>query len=246
MSKKIDRDLQVIAKELHAAVKRETTDIIAIGDLLIEANEQLDHGEWLPWLEENFGSSISTASNYMKAARFAAIFPTVVNLKLRPTALYQLGDDFDLEPDLRDFDRKTINAILREAQTKWVNADRVREIAEALKPKPEPALEELEAARAAATAAEQDEIHAILDGPPPELPPAPEAIVRDVILPSFDQAIKTLANLQTKSLGKFAGTAHGAHHIRAIADFLRGVANVIDRQEKHISDELEPGHETPR
>ena len=68
MSKKISRDLKVITKELHAALKREAADIVAIGDLLIEAHAQLEHGEWLPWLAENFGSSVSTADNYMAAA----------------------------------------------------------------------------------------------------------------------------------------------------------------------------------
>jgi hypothetical protein len=73
---------------LHAALKREAADIIAIGDLLIEAHNQLDHGEWLPWLAENFGSSVSTADNYMAAARLAAKYPSIGNLRLRPTALY--------------------------------------------------------------------------------------------------------------------------------------------------------------
>ena len=201
MSKKIKRDLKVITNELHAAQKREAADVIAIGKLLNEAKEQLlEHGEWLPWLAENFDSSVSTAENYMNAARFAAKFPTVGNLRLRPTALYLLGGE------LEHFDRKTINAILRESETKWVNADRVREIAEALRPEPEPepepTLEEIKSAQA-----EADDI---VDGPPPENPPAPEATVHDVILRPFDQAIKTLANLQTKSLEKFAATAQGS------------------------------------
>jgi Protein of unknown function (DUF3102) len=237
MSKKIKRDLKVITKELHAAQKREAADVIAIGKLLNEAKDLLEHGEWLPWLAENFGSSDSTAENYMNAARFAAKFPTVGNLMLRPTALYALGNDLD-----QDFDCKTIDAILREAETKWVTADRVWEIAEELmpqpepKPAPEPTLEEIEAERATAETAAQAEIDDILDGPPPELPPAPKATVQDVILPSFEQAIKTLTNLQTKSLEKFAGTAHRVHDIRAIADFLHGVADLIDRQQKQISD----------
>jgi hypothetical protein len=226
MSKKINRDRKVITKELHVALKREAADVIAIGALLIEAHNQLGHGGWLPWLAENFDSSVSTAENYMNAARFAAKFPTVGNLRLRPTALYVLGNDLDLE----NFDRKTINAIFREAETKWVNADRVSEIAKSLqKPKPPKTIEEIEA-ETAAEAAVQAETDDIVDGPPPELPPAPEATIHDVILPSFDQAIKTLANPQTKSLEKFAGTAHRAHDLRAIADFLKAVADMIERQ----------------
>ena len=66
------------------------TDVINIGNLLLEAKEQLKHGEWLPWLKANFGSSIRSAQNYMAAARFAAKYATVAHLRLRPTALYLL------------------------------------------------------------------------------------------------------------------------------------------------------------
>jgi hypothetical protein len=59
--------------------------------LLLEAKEQLEHGEWLPWLETYFGKSVRTAQNYMDAARFAIKYATVAHLMLRPTALYVLG-----------------------------------------------------------------------------------------------------------------------------------------------------------
>ena len=54
----------------------------------------------------------------------------------------------------------------------------------------------------------------------------------DVILPSFDQAIRTLANLQTKQLEKFTDTKHEAHDIRAIGDFLHNVADMIEKLRK--------------
>jgi hypothetical protein len=162
----------------------------------------------------------------MAAARFAAKFPTIGNLRLRPTVLYVLGHDLASPSGM--YDRKAIRAIFSEAKTKWVNAQRAQEIASLQKPKPSETIEEMKAKTTAETAA-QEEIDDILDGPPPELPPAPEATIHNVILPSFDQAIKTLANLQTKSFEKFAGTVHRVHEIRAIADFLNDVANVIDR-----------------
>jgi Protein of unknown function (DUF3102) len=48
---KIKRELGVIASDLRAALKNETNNIIAIGDLLIEAKAALKHGDWLGWLE---------------------------------------------------------------------------------------------------------------------------------------------------------------------------------------------------
>ena len=51
------RAIAQIADDLAAALKRESADIIAIGGLLIEAKDSLDHGKWLPWLKTNFGSS---------------------------------------------------------------------------------------------------------------------------------------------------------------------------------------------
>jgi hypothetical protein len=90
MIEKVRRDINVIVGELQTALKCETADIIAIGDLLLEAQEQVEHGGWLTWLKTNFGSSIRTAQNYMNAARFASKNATVAHLKLRPSALYFL------------------------------------------------------------------------------------------------------------------------------------------------------------
>ena len=48
------RPLPTIEAELRVALKRETFDIIAIGDLLTEAKRQVGHGRWLPWLTRQF------------------------------------------------------------------------------------------------------------------------------------------------------------------------------------------------
>jgi hypothetical protein len=235
MSKKVSRALSQITSELQTALKRETDDIIAIGALLNEANAQLDHGEWLSWLSENFGSSVSTAYNYMKTAKFVAKFPTVGNFKLRPSALYELANDLDDPSGL--YDCKAIRAIFKAAKNKWISGSQARDIAEELQKPPEPpplSEEELAAemaARQALDAAREAELNAILNGPPPELPPAPETSVHDVILPSFNQAVWTLKNLQTKPLEKFAGSYHSAADIRVIGDFLHQVADVIEKTE---------------
>ena len=228
MSRRPKRAIEAIAKQLQAAMKREVTDIIAIGSLLIEAQEQLDYGEWLAWLEEHFGSTDRTAENYMNAARFAAKFETVSNLKLRPTALYLLGKELDDPTSF--YNRKAIKAILKAAETEWINADRAREIAASLQPKPKPlkTLDEIRTEMAAAAEMEA-EIDDILAGSP-ELPPAPEAIIHDVILPPFDQALATLAHLQTKPLASFVATTHEPDRIRALIIFLQEVADAIEKR----------------
>jgi hypothetical protein len=241
--KKAVRDLTQITAELQIALKRETQDIISIGKLLIEAQAQLEHGEWLPWLKdkEHFGSSIRTAENYMCAAKVAAKFATVANLKelrLRPSALYAMGRA--LETDDETFTPEAIAAIFKEAESAWVSGSRVYEIAEELwKPPPEPDVEEVspaepEPAADVAAAARRSEEDDILDGPPPELPPAPEA-AHDVVLPAFDQAIRQLTYLQTKPLDSFAGSEHSAHDIRTVGDFLLDIASARERSETHES-----------
>jgi hypothetical protein len=54
----------------------------------------------------------------------------------------------------------------------------------------------------------------------------------DLILSPFDQAIKTLASLQTKPLDNFVDTAHKPDDIRAIGDFLHRVADTIQQKQK--------------
>jgi hypothetical protein len=82
------RPLDDIAADIH---KLQRSSLFAIGDLLIEAKEQLlDHGEFLPWLEGHFEWSEDTAENYMGASRLAAKFRNIRNLKLAKTTIYEL------------------------------------------------------------------------------------------------------------------------------------------------------------
>jgi len=230
MSKKISRSLKVITGELQIEMKRETNSIITIGNLLLEAHEQIEHGAWLDWLGENFSMSVSSCENYMNAARAARKFPTVANLKLRASALYLLGNQKD---DDELFDVNAIKAILAEAETKWVSETRAWNIAISMRPKPADEAEIVDWDDAEEEAeAEMAEVDAILDGAPPELPAPPEAVVHDVILPSFDQAIKTLTGLQTKPLSKFTDTTYAPNDIRSISDFLREVADNVDRKSR--------------
>lgn len=76
MSAALAIDLRVQAAEIneqHAACESSYGHALAhafhAGRLLIEAKDQLGHGEWLPWLSENVAFSEDTAENYMRLAR---------------------------------------------------------------------------------------------------------------------------------------------------------------------------------
>src|SRR6516162_8613974 len=88
------RSLDAIADEIHGLERK---GIFEIGDLLLEARAQCEHGDWLSWLSTEFAWSTSTAENYMAVSRLGAKFPTVGNLKLAARSLYELasrnGDD---------------------------------------------------------------------------------------------------------------------------------------------------------
>jgi DNA repair exonuclease SbcCD ATPase subunit len=63
------RDIEVITAEIQFYKAQAGTAIIEIGNRLIEAKEQLKHGEWLPWLSEKVDFSESSAQNFMRIAR---------------------------------------------------------------------------------------------------------------------------------------------------------------------------------
>jgi DUF3102 family protein len=88
--------LNRLAAKLRTALRRETTNTIEIGDILIESRKLFanGHGEWLPWLEENFDLSIRTAQRYIAAAEYAAhqMRHGVSHFSnLAPTVLYALA-----------------------------------------------------------------------------------------------------------------------------------------------------------
>jgi hypothetical protein len=52
-----------------AAAKRGAAHAMAAGDLLIEAKDQVPHGQWLLWLRDHCSMSERTAQLYMRMAR---------------------------------------------------------------------------------------------------------------------------------------------------------------------------------
>ena len=64
-----ERDIETITGEILEAKRAGGEAILTIGRCLIEAKEQLPHGEWLPWLNERVDLSERTAQKFMKLAR---------------------------------------------------------------------------------------------------------------------------------------------------------------------------------
>lgn len=63
------RDIETITGEILEAKRAGGEAILTIGRCLIEAKEQIPHGEWLPWLNERVEFSERTARNFMRLAR---------------------------------------------------------------------------------------------------------------------------------------------------------------------------------
>ena len=63
------RDIETITAEVLELKNTAGNAILDIGRRLIEAKDVLDHGEWLPWLEERVEFSERTANRFMRLAR---------------------------------------------------------------------------------------------------------------------------------------------------------------------------------
>ena len=59
--------------EIRKLGKRAVQNIIEIGRRLTEAKKIVGWGNWLPWLEREFGWSERTAQNFMQVAELAEI-----------------------------------------------------------------------------------------------------------------------------------------------------------------------------
>src|SRR6516164_3119924 len=69
MTKRIPSDNRILAKHATAIRrlgKRVVADVIEIGRLLTECKRICGHGNWLPWLDREFGWTDDTALNFMR------------------------------------------------------------------------------------------------------------------------------------------------------------------------------------
>lgn len=243
------RPLDVITTELSAVLQSETVCIIKSGILLIEAKAQVKHGQWLPYLSENFDLGERTAQRYMAAAEWywtASNTTPVSDLKLSPTVLYGLATG--------DYEPETAALIVEAAKSKWVNESRAIAIVEqAMRDSlqieesedgevgttdenwlaREQAIEQEQRARERAIEQEQrlkEEAEAILDNPPADLLPPPEPVPLETdryLHEKLAALIIELKKLATKSTDRFIASGIEPSDLETVSDFLKQIATKI-------------------
>ncbi|MFN6486987.1 MULTISPECIES: DUF3102 domain-containing protein [unclassified Nostoc] len=86
--------LAALAQDTRCRLKRSAMDIYCIGLNLLEAQNIIEHGEFLPWLRQEFGMGKTSAYEFMNIAKaFESKFPIIGNLinNITPTALCKLA-----------------------------------------------------------------------------------------------------------------------------------------------------------
>jgi hypothetical protein len=85
--------IQTLAGELDQLGKTALEKAMEAGGLLIECKRDLEHGQWLPWLEANFSFTDRTARRWMK------LVDDVESGKLKSDTVSNLADAYRLTTD---------------------------------------------------------------------------------------------------------------------------------------------------
>ena len=110
--------------EIRKLGKRAVQNIIEIGRRLTEAKKIVGWGNWLPWLEREFGWSERTAQNFMQVAELAES-ATVADLLVDFRGLYLLAS-----PAIRNRHPEIIEAVAeRSARGETTTSDEIKEAA---------------------------------------------------------------------------------------------------------------------
>ncbi|MHC5722670.1 MAG: DUF3102 domain-containing protein, partial [Nostoc sp.] len=86
--------LTALAEDTLCRLKRSAMDIYCIGLNLLEAQNIIEHGEFLPWLQQEFKMGKTSAYEFINVAKaFESKIPIIGNLinNITPTALYKLA-----------------------------------------------------------------------------------------------------------------------------------------------------------
>jgi hypothetical protein len=79
------------AEAIRSLGKRVIADVIKIGKHLTEAKELCGHGNWLPWLEREFGWTDKTAKRLMAVYDLNGKFDNLSDLEIPVSTLYLLA-----------------------------------------------------------------------------------------------------------------------------------------------------------
>jgi hypothetical protein len=78
------------AAEIRRLGRRVVSDVIEIGGRLSECKRLVGHGNWLPWLDREFGWTEQTALNFIRARELSKS-KNFLDLDLPVSALYLLA-----------------------------------------------------------------------------------------------------------------------------------------------------------
>lgn len=75
------------ADQIRQEVKSQLSSVIHVGKLLSEVKGAIDHGEYTPWLEREFGWSVRTAHNYVAVYELSVRVSDSIDLSEAPLGL---------------------------------------------------------------------------------------------------------------------------------------------------------------
>lgn len=171
------RPLETIEGEINFYKQQTALGIIEIGKRLIEAKEQVSHGEWEKWLEEKVDFSKSTAKNFMRCATEFSNRQAIVDLG--QTKIFAL---LSLPQDDRDEFMSTPHEV--NGQTKTIEEMTSRELQQAIKEKKEAEKKALEAEK------EKEDLKKQLEAEKSK-PKEKEVITKTVEVDKTDYTLKT-------------------------------------------------------
>jgi hypothetical protein len=111
------------AEHIRRLGKRVVTDVIEIGKRLTECRNHPDmkHGDWLSWLEREFGWTDRTALNFMRVYELSLKSETVSDLALPMRSLYRLAAPSTPEAACKEvFERAKKGERLNDKQVKAI------------------------------------------------------------------------------------------------------------------------------
>lgn len=204
------RPIEAITEEILFYKAQAGAAILEIGKRLNEAKEQLQHGEWLGWLEEKVDFSESTAQRFMRLAKEYQNPSPVTDLgaskALVLLALPPLQrDEFLEENDAASMSKRELEKAVKEklaAMEKAEAAEKAQEAAEA----------EVEQAKATALAAQEHA--AALRKELEELKARPTEVAVETVDASAEQIAKARAEAAAEAKAEAeeeAEKANAAH-----------------------------------